>query len=355
MSDLVRFSLSDMQCVSHVTGLEVACRCLPALDADSGGDCWCDVVSLPAGRTALVAGDVMGRGTAVASVMARLRSTVRTQAVTGLSPAEVLTRLNELVASMREQFIATCVYAVHEPDTSSLCLANAGNLPPVLAGPDGIVELIGSHPGAPLGAAAGRFGETTVPFSVGSRLLLYTDGLVEAPGRPLDVSLTELRAHLSALDTDLEVACDKLLDMRPEDGARDDVALLYVRARDDLLRRPPLVLPPVTGSLERVRELVRDALAECHLYDLIEPLTAIANELAANAVKHAGTPFEVLLRRSGDRVTVEVLDRSRRLPRLVPAGPSDACHRGLHIVAALARRWGVRPTLDGKVVWAECG
>lgn len=84
-----------------------------------------------------------------------------------------------------------------------------------------------------------------------------------------------------------------------------------------------------------------------------EHLALIASELAANAVLHAATQFEVRVGRLGDVVRVEVLDGCSRLPerrdsdRIAPSG------RGLRIVERVAAHWGAECTDDGKVVWAE--
>src|SRR5262249_19653733 len=82
------------------------------------------------------------------------------------------------------------------------------------------------------------------------------------------------------------------------------------------------------------------------------------SELAANAVEHGAPPVMLTLsaerRRSGISVTAAVHDASPRMPRVFDAVPDDERHRGLLLVAAVSRAWGVRDAADGgKDVWFE--
>ena len=73
------------------------------------------MIELGAGRTALVIGDVMGRGVRAAAVMAQLSASVRAYARLDLPPADVLEHLDDLVRDLDEEQIVTCVYAVYDP------------------------------------------------------------------------------------------------------------------------------------------------------------------------------------------------------------------------------------------------
>ncbi|MER5669126.1 PP2C family protein-serine/threonine phosphatase, partial [Streptomyces mirabilis] len=81
-------------------------------EAAVGGD-WYDVITLGGGRTALVIGDVMGRGVRAAAVMGQLRTAVRAYARLDLPPHEVLQLLDGLATEIDANQIATCAYAVH--------------------------------------------------------------------------------------------------------------------------------------------------------------------------------------------------------------------------------------------------
>ena len=75
-------------------------------------------------------------------------------------------------------------------------------------------------------------------------------------------------------------------------------------------------------------------------------------ELAANAVRHARTHFELSLRLQSGSLLVAVSDASCAPPELVDPMPTAPGGRGLLIVSALATSWGWEPLPGGKTVWA---
>jgi anti-sigma regulatory factor (Ser/Thr protein kinase) len=79
----------------------------------------------------------------------------------------------------------------------------------------------------------------------------------------------------------------------------------------------------------------------------------VMSELATNAVVHTDSPFTVLVRTDGSRLRLEVSDPSLRQPVESAQPPEALSGRGLHVVAMLARDWGVQNRPDGKTVWAE--
>ena len=81
-----------------------------------------------------------------------------------------------------------------------------------------------------------------------------------------------------------------------------------------------------------------------------EDIELAASELATNAIRHAMTPFELSVLVAPEQIRLEVTDSSPVIPVLhQPIGP----RHGLHIVDALAERWGVHEVHGGKTVWAE--
>ena len=131
-----------------------------------GGD-WYDVIELGAQRTALVLGDVMGRGVQAAAVMGQLRSAVRAYARLDLPPAEILEHLDGVVRELGDDQIVTCIYAVFDPYDRVLSYANAGHLPPMLRRADGTVRQLQGADSAPLGAAVGAADRAARPARAG--------------------------------------------------------------------------------------------------------------------------------------------------------------------------------------------
>ncbi|MFC9683185.1 SpoIIE family protein phosphatase [Streptomyces sp. NPDC056948] len=208
-------------------GLDIAARYRPAL-SEVGGD-WYDVLPLGPGRTALVVGDVMGKGVQAAAIMGQLSTATRALARLDLPPAELLRHLDDIAGSLGDA-IATCVYAVCDLRRGTCALSSAGHLPPVLAGADGIAKLVDVPGGVPLGVGGVEFGTVEVELPPGSLLALYTDGLVENRGEPIDTGLSTLTHLLQNAGPSLQRTSDSLLSaLSPEPD--DDVALLLVRTR----------------------------------------------------------------------------------------------------------------------------
>jgi hypothetical protein len=110
-------------------------------------------------------------------------------------------------------------------------------------------------------------------------------------------------------------------------------------------------LPAELGSPRVVRKLIRSSLEELQLDDdVIDRGILTASELASNAVLHARTAFRLLVQPHSSSIWIGVQDRSPLKNRLQVVGRS---RHGLGIIAALALRWGVKPSESGKLVWAE--
>jgi anti-sigma regulatory factor (Ser/Thr protein kinase) len=339
--------------------LEVAVRYDAGVaDTEVGGD-WYDVIPLGGGRVAVVIGDVMGRGVHAAAVMGQLRTAVRTCARLDLRPVEVLEVLDGLVSDLGgedEHSIATCVYAVFDPHTRELLLSNAGHLPPVVRLADGSTHRLEVAVSAPLGVGdAPR--QTRVRLEPGTVLALFTDGLVEVRGSDIDAGLDALCRVLAAGPEDLEALADAVLHRLSTDDADDDVALLLVRVPLDVDARSRTVVlqvPRDRALLVDVRARARAAMRSWALLDdVVHTGTLLASELVTNALVHGKGAVELRLRVTRDRLVVEAEDGGHHMPRRRRAGDEEEGGRGLHLVAALADRWGARLTDDGKVVWAE--
>ncbi|MET9672597.1 SpoIIE family protein phosphatase [Streptomyces sp. NPDC006482] len=210
-------------------GLEIAARYQPAQASSEVGGDWYDVIALPDDKTALVVGDVMGSGIDAAATMGRLRTATCAFADLDLSPAQVLRHLDRITAGL-EHYIATCLFAVHDPRRGRCRIANAGHLPPVRIPADGPAELVRLSTGVPLGVGGGTFHTARFPFLPGDVLVLYTDGLVETRDEAIDDRLAVLVGLLDEHRGPLEETCDLLLRALRRPGAQDDVALLVARS-----------------------------------------------------------------------------------------------------------------------------
>ncbi|MFD7071063.1 SpoIIE family protein phosphatase [Streptomyces sp. NPDC059913] len=361
-------------------GLDIACRYLPGNTATEVGGDWFDVIELPGHRTALVVGDVMGRGLRAAVAMGELRTAVRTLALLDLEPAEVLAALDEVArglgtpggtasgggsqwpsraahksreADLSEVYLATCVYAVYDPVTRRCTFANAGHLPPAVVEPGGRARLLDVPPGMPLGVGGEPFEEVEVDLKEGALLALYTDGLVESRDHPLEEGLDALRGALVEAERPVEELCDHVLTTLDTRHGEDDIALLMARIRglpDEAVG--DWRLPREPRSVGRARELARDRLLAWGLDDLVDTTELLVSELVTNALRYG--EGEIRLRLLRDRTLVcEVWDAGLVQPRRRRARDTDEGGRGLQLVGLLSVAWGSRRTPRGKTVWFE--
>jgi CheY-like chemotaxis protein/anti-sigma regulatory factor (Ser/Thr protein kinase) len=114
-------------------------------------------------------------------------------------------------------------------------------------------------------------------------------------------------------------------------------------------------LPCDAASLAIAREHVRHQLHAWSLPSLVDVAVLVTSELAANAVQHGRSGFDLRLEvRNAHALRVEVFDHGPGSPELRAADPDSEDGRGLHLVSQLAASWGVESIVDdGKKVWAE--
>jgi len=110
--------------------------------------------------------------------------------------------------------------------------------------------------------------------------------------------------------------------------------------------------PPTADAVPEARTFLRESLPPTVSDDTAAELVLALSELATNVVKHAGTPFEVVVDTDG-QARIEVEDSSPRMPVPTRAAPWAMSGRGLAIVDELCDRWGVHIAQNAKCVWCE--
>ena len=299
----------------EIPGLATAAHYLPGgPDVEVGGD-WYDVMQLPGGGIGLAMGDVVGRGERAAALMGQLRNAVRAYSFEGKSPGEVLTCVNGLLLDAGSEHMATMIYAVLDPESGELRMANAGHPPALLVPPEGGARLLDGPNGPPVGALpTARYAEGCTVLTPGTTLLLYTDGLVEDRTTSLEEGLDRLRRAATDGPAEPDALCSHVVRCILGDAPNDDdVALLAVQIMnlDDRLhlRVPaqPGVLSPLRATLRRW--LIQAGASETEAYEV---LTA-CGEACTNAIRHASGPlrsdFEVDAAVVDGGVEIRVRDR----------------------------------------------
>jgi phosphoserine phosphatase RsbU/P len=207
-----------------------------------GGDFY-DILPLPDGRVVIAVGDVVGKGSPAALLMALLLAMLRTLVDEELEPAALVTRLNVQVSrhAPGTRFI-TLLYAVFDPVTGDFTYVNAGHMPPLLLRSSGVSERLTDG-----GIALGMFAQSTyttghVWIEPDDLVAVYSDGITEAEnpqGRPFDETGLEatLVAHCHDSLADIGGAVVRAVQQHTADTRlADDLTIL-------LLRRCPTPAP----------------------------------------------------------------------------------------------------------------
>ncbi|MFD7838478.1 SpoIIE family protein phosphatase [Streptomyces sp. NPDC059761] len=351
------------------TAVDVAFRYLPA-KAGVGGD-WFDVIPLAGARVALVVGDVVGHGVHAAATMGRLRTAVHNFSSLDMPPDELLGHLDELIHRIDQNESggagdpaegageaagvtgATCLYAVYDPVSGVCAMASAGHPGPALVRPDGTVEFPQLPTGLPLGVGGMPFEAVELRLPESSRLVMFTDGLLEDRDRDFDTGLGMLAETLSRPGRSPDQACADVLAALLFPAPSDDIALLVADTRRlEADRIAEWEVPPDPAAVSRVRGAGSAQLAAWGLGDIAFTAELILSELVTNAIRYGNAPIRVRMLRDRSLIC-EISDGSSTSPHLRYAATTDEGGRGLFLVAQYAERWGTRYTQRGKVIWAE--
>ena len=240
----------------RIGGVTLAARYLPGtIGVDVGGD-WYDVIQLEDGRIGLVVGDVVGKGVQAAAMMGQLRNALRAFAFEHDEPHAVVSRLDRLVEGTIEAVFATLAYLVVDPDERRVSYVVAGHPPPLIRAPDGTTSFLDQGRSLPIGVDASLgFEAGEIELEPGSTIVLYTDGLVERHGVPLDEGLSLLAESAASVDDDPEALVESVLAALIGDrraAGRHRRARGQVRHVGD--RRSPARAPVVAGGARRDAE-----------------------------------------------------------------------------------------------------
>jgi len=316
-----------------------------------GGDFY-DFIYYEDGRLGLVIGDVTDKGVPAALVMATTRSILRAAAQNQSSPGTVLQRANDLLCpDIPAKMFVTCLYAILEPTTGRLHYANAGHDLPYQRHNGEVIELRAR--GMPLGLMPGMSYEERETFlAPGDRLLLYSDGLVEAhsPEREM-FSFPRLMSLMGqAIDhmPTIEFLLNELTRFTgPEWEQEDDVTLVTVErvknagdamgptsssGTDDLLRAgwrllDDFTVPSEQGNERLAIKLVEDAVRALGMSARrLEQLKTAVAEATMNAMEHGNCyrpelPVRVQVLASPTEVLLRITDQGGSAPLPEPETP----------------------------------
>ncbi|MBA2955407.1 SpoIIE family protein phosphatase [Nocardioides sp. MAH-18] len=268
-----------------VPGLQTSGRYLLAQDDAAAGGDWLDVIALPTGRTILVVGDVVGHGVAASALMGQTRAVLGERLSAGVPITEALEALDRAARRNPEATATTVAVVDLDPATGDLTYCTAGHPPPLLVAGDATRYLRPTGAG-PLASGHG-FPTAQAHLGEGEVLLLYTDGIIERPGREparatIDLATVARRSHDGTAFRDAGFATDRVssqtLELLVRDGGySDDITLLAAQRVP-----PPEPLDLTFDADPRTPHAVRRSLD-----DWLKPLGVA--DVDAFALKHAAT------------------------------------------------------------------
>ncbi|MFC8047914.1 SpoIIE family protein phosphatase [Nocardia sp. NPDC057353] len=336
--------------VPVLPGLEIAASYLLADTETAAGGDWFDAVALPGGRVALVVGDVVGHGVQASAIMGQLRVLLWDRLSETGDMALALEAVDRLALRVRAARAATVCVVVLDFGTGELGYVTAGHPPPLIVPAAGQPRYLPPTGAGPL-ATNGAFHLGHDLIDPGDLVLLYTDGILERPGRELAGASVELaqvaadvaadRALASSEPTTVErVAVQTLELLTRATGHTDDITLL-VAQRTAPVTGFAAVAPAVSETVAEVRTALAKWLDAAHIGAAdAHAVQHAVGELVTNAVEHAyrdaGRPGPVEVTAeivgTGD-LRVLVRDEGRwREPAADPAGYRG---RGLAMVGRL--------------------
>jgi serine phosphatase RsbU (regulator of sigma subunit) len=215
-------------------GAAVTVRYWPAGSASLIGGDFYDVFQVDDERWAIMIGDVCGKGIEAAGLTGLARHTVRAAARHERLASRVLHAVHIGLGDQRPAtFCTACfIYATPDDDGSvSLDVSLGGHPQPILRRRSGTVEAVG-EPGTLLGIVAPSLSDTTVRVEDGDTLVLYTDGLTDAPGAQA-VTVEQIVQLLDEIGGEsIERIADDIGALKRSNrptGSSDDTALVVLR------------------------------------------------------------------------------------------------------------------------------
>jgi anti-anti-sigma factor len=283
--------------VPVVPGADITAEYLVAAEDTAAGGDWFDAIAL-GDRLVLIVGDVVGHGVEAAAVMSQLRTALRMQITAGHTIVEALQAVDRFHEHVPGSESATVCVGSLDYATGEFQYCTAGHPPPLLVSADANSRYVEPSGAGPLGSGTG-FPVRTEMLDVGDSVLLYSDGLIERPGRPLGASTAEF-ADLAAtiaggsggfvIDAPgrpIDRICSETLELLLRStGYKDDVTLLAAQRRTP---PPPLnmTLDATIHAARAVRARLREWLSEigADSDDICDVVHAIS-EFVENAVEH---------------------------------------------------------------------
>jgi serine phosphatase RsbU (regulator of sigma subunit)/anti-sigma regulatory factor (Ser/Thr protein kinase)/ABC-type transporter Mla MlaB component len=329
--------------------VRLAARYLVAGREQAAGGDWFDAIVLDDGMVALVVGDVVGHGVTASAAMGQLRAVLSDRLMANSDLLSALAETDAFATRTPALHAATMAVVVLDPVEGTMAYATCGHPPPLVVGTDGRTRFLPSTGSGPLGTGSAPVMSPAM-LEPGEVIFLYSDGLIERPGRTAAASMAELAkvAANAALNKTMPVGaaatatsrvCQLTVELLTRTGYADDVTTLAAQRLAAPVPALQLELPSTLTALTQARRALAEwlQLLDASAEDRASLQLAVA-EIVSNAAEHAypvGRPgligLDVALC-DGGYVECRVTDHGKWRP---PGDPDGGRGHGLMIVEHL--------------------
>jgi anti-sigma regulatory factor (Ser/Thr protein kinase)/anti-anti-sigma regulatory factor len=281
--------------------VRIAARYMVAGHEQAAGGDWFDAIPLADGRVALVVGDVVGHGVAASAAMGQLRAVLAELLAAEEDLGHVLLRADAFAARMPVMRAATLALVVLDPVGGQLRYTTCGHPPPLIIGAAGTARYLAGTGTGPLGTGSPPV-LATAALAPGELVLLYSDGLIERPGRTAAEGMAELamvagralppRSPEQGPDpAAAERVCQLTVERLTRGGFADDITMLAAQWLAEPVPALHLELPSERPSLTTARDAFARWLSRLDAADDDwEALHLAMVEVFTNAIEHAYPP-----------------------------------------------------------------
>lgn len=274
-----------------IDGMDLGARYEAADDTFEVGGDWYDTLDLGDGRVGLAVGDIVGHGLKAMTAMGRLRTAFAALALHDPEPADLLSSVERFVQSPDGTDFVTVFYALVDVSAGTITYSSAGHPPALLVKNGGELTWLDQGNSGPLYSESLEMRhQVTIECPDGGTLVLYSDGLVERRGEPLEMGLDRLAALVSGpIQLTAAEICDRLASGLGVDESReDDVVILVANLAPDTTSDFAGRYPALPEELARVRAAVRMWSSRNRLpASVIDDVMILVGEACSNVVRHA--------------------------------------------------------------------
>jgi serine phosphatase RsbU (regulator of sigma subunit)/anti-sigma regulatory factor (Ser/Thr protein kinase)/ABC-type transporter Mla MlaB component len=279
----------------------LAARYLVADHEQAAGGDWFDAIVLGGGIVALVVGDVVGHGVTASAAMGQLRAVLNDRLVANPDLADALAETDAFAARTPGLHASTLALVALDPAAGTLRYATCGHPPPLVIAEHGRTRFLPATGSGPLGTGSVPV-LSVAQLEAGELVLLYSDGLIERPGRTAGDGMSELAkvAADAALNRTMpagsapsapERVCQLTVELLTRTGYADDVTALAAQRLPEPVPPLQLELPATLAALTTARRALTDWMQAIDpVADDRAALQLSVAEILLNAVEHAYPP-----------------------------------------------------------------